>query len=92
MNLAPLSEWRVRFADSKTAVAFFVVVLACQALAYPWVSSSAVAFAGVLIYSAAALCTWPFLDATFARYAAEPTVNAPRIVGWRGSGVLLSES
>jgi len=78
MNLAPLSEWRVRFADSKTAaVAFFVVVLACQALAYPWVSSSAVAFAGVLIYSAAALCTWPFLDATFARYAAEPTVNAP---------------
>ena len=78
MNLAPLSEWRVRFADSKTAaVAFFVVVLACQMLAYPGISSSAVAFAGVLIYSAAALFTWRFLDATSARYAAQPTVNAP---------------
>jgi len=72
------NEWRVRFADSKTAaVAFFVAVLACQVLAYPWISSSTVAFAGVLIFSAAALFTWPFLDATFARYADQPTVNAP---------------
>src|SRR5438034_145434 len=78
MDLAPLNEWRVRLADSRTtAVAFFVVVLACQVLAVPWISSSAVAFAGVLIYSAAALFTWPFLDAAFARYAAEPTVNVP---------------
>lgn len=78
MDLVRLNEWRVRFADSKTAaVAFLVVVLACQVLAAAWISSSAVALAGVLIYSAAALFTWPFLDAAFARYAAEPTVNAP---------------
>ena len=68
---------RVRFADSKTAAAaFFLVVLACQVVARAWIDSSAVAIAGVFIYSAAALLTWPFLDAAFARYAAEPTVNA----------------
>lgn len=78
VDLARLNEWRVRFADSKTAAAaFFVVVLACQVVARAWISSSPVAIAGVFVYSGAALLTWPFLDAAFARYAAEPTVNAP---------------
>jgi hypothetical protein len=78
VDLARLNQGRARFADSKTAAAaFFVVVLACQVVARAWISSSAVAFAGAFVYSGAALLTWPFLDAAFTRYAAEPTVSAP---------------
>ena len=73
-----LNEWRLRFADSKpAAAAFFVVVFACQVVARTWIGSSAVAFAGVLIYSAAALLTWPLADAAFARYTPGVSVNAP---------------
>ena len=72
------NEWRLRFADSKTAAAaFFVVVLACQVVAGTWIGSSAVALAGVLVYSAAGLLTWPLADAAFARYSPDPGVNAP---------------
>jgi hypothetical protein len=73
-----MNEWRVRLADSSTAAAaFFVVVLACQVVAGAWIRSSTVAFAGVFVYSGAALLTWPFLDAAFTRYAGEANVNAP---------------
>jgi hypothetical protein len=85
VGLARLNEWRVRFADSQTAAAaFFVVVLACQVVSRTWINSSAVAFAGVLVYAAAAVLTWPFLDAAFTRYAREPIVNAPasRRIQW----------
>jgi len=51
-RLARLNESRLRLADSKTAAAaFFVVVLMGQLLAGVWIGSSAVAFAGVLVYS-----------------------------------------
>src|SRR5262245_1525915 len=64
VDLARLNERRLRFDDSRNAAAaFFVVVLASQVVALVWIDSSAVAFAGVLVYSAAALLTWPFLDA-----------------------------
>jgi hypothetical protein len=77
VDLARLNEWRVRIADSQTApAAFFAIVLVCQIVARAWINSSAVAFAGIFVYSAAAVLTWPFLDATFARYAREPIVNA----------------
>src|SRR5437763_16099651 len=50
VDLARLNAWRVRFADSKTAAAaFFAVVRACQIVARAWITSSAVAFAGVFV-------------------------------------------
>ena len=76
--MAQLNAWRVQVADSRqAAVGYFVVVLVGLVLALPWAGSNAVAFAGVFIYSLAALFTWPLADAAFARYASEPKVNAP---------------
>lgn len=78
VDFVRLNDRRVHFADSTTAAAaFFIIVLACQVVAGAWIRNSAVAFAGVLVYTAAALLTWPFMDAAFTRYAAEATVNAP---------------
>jgi len=76
--MAQLNAWRVQLADSRrAAAAYFVVVLAGLLVALPWVGSNGVAVAGVLIYSFAALLTWPLADAAFARYASQPIVNAP---------------
>jgi hypothetical protein len=78
VQVASLSELRIRLADSKTAAAiYFAVVLVGLVVAHTWLSSSVIAYAGVFLYATPALFTWPFLDAAFSRYSREAGVNAP---------------
>jgi hypothetical protein len=55
---------------------YFAAVLVGLAVASTWVSGCVLAFVGVFAYSAAALFTWPLLDAAFSRYSREPIVSA----------------
>jgi len=78
VQVATVNELRVRLADSRTAAAvYFAVVLVGLVVAHTWVSSSVIAYVGVVLYAIPALFTWPFLDAAFSRYSRVPGVNAP---------------
>ena len=63
-------------ASRAAALGYFAAVLVGLAVASTWVSGCVLAFAGVFAYSAAALFTWPLLDAAFSRYSREPIVSA----------------
>ena len=51
-------------------------MLVALAVVSTWVSGCVLASVGVFAYSAAALFTWPLLEAAFTRYSREPIVSA----------------